>query len=149
MTKYNKHELGKGLMLALDDFQHRLDADLATKGFPGIRRRHRAIFLHLGAHGPSRSVDLAVAAGIRPQSMMKIVHELEELGLVIRTVDPDDSRAKLITYSKQGGALLQQLNSSTEVVWQQYAQILGVSELETMLESLALMVAPAGNGESV
>lgn len=148
MTRYNKHELGQALMLALDDFQHRLDTDLAAKGVLGIRRRHRAVFMHLGVHGPSRSVELAAAAGIRPQSMMKVVHELEQLGLVSRTVDPADSRAKLITYSKQGGELLQQMTTSTEIVWQQYAQILGVSELETMLKSLRLMAFPVESEES-
>lgn len=142
MAKYGKHELGMALMLALDDFQHRLDAELAERGFPGIRRRHRAVFMHLGAHGPSRSVDLAAAASIRSQSMMKIVHELEELGLVSRTIDPRDSRAKLITFSQQGEKLLRQLNASTQVVWEQYATVLGVDELETMLESLRLMVSP-------
>ena len=142
MAKYGKHELGMALMLALDDFQHRLDAELAERGFPGIRRRHRAVFMHLGAHGPSRSVDLAAAASIRSQSMMKIVHELEELGLVSRTIDPRDSRAKLITFSQQGEKLLRQLNASTQVVWEQYATVRGVDELETMLESLRLMVSP-------
>ncbi len=142
MAKYGKHELGMALMLAPDDFQHRLDAELAERGFPGIRRRHRAVFMHLGAHGPSRSVDLAAAAGIRSQSMMKIVHELEKLRLVSRTIDPRDSRAKLISLSQQGRKLLEQLNTSTQVVWGQYAQLLGVNQLETMLASLRLLVSP-------
>ena len=147
MAKYGRHELGMALMLALDDFQHRLDADLAKKGFPGIRRRRRAVFMHLGTHGPSRSVDLAAAASIRSQSMMKIVHELEELGLVSRTIDPRDSRAKLITFSQQGEKLLRQLNASTQVVWEQYATVLGVNELGTTLESLRLMVSPLQDDE--
>lgn len=149
MAGYKKHELGQALMLALDDFQHRLDADLAARGFPGIRRRHRAVFMYLGVHGASRSVDLAAAAGIRPQSMMKIVHELEELGLVSRWVDPADSRAKLIEYTTQGGELIKQLTASTKLVWEQYARILGAAELEAMLESLRLLVTDSKNGEQV
>ncbi len=130
------------LMLALEDFQRRLDTDLANNGFPGIRRRHRMVFRHLATHGPSRSVDLAAAVGIRSQSMMTIVHELEELGWVNRSVDPGDSRAKLIAFSAQGEELLRQLDASTQVVWKQYADQLGVDALETLLESLRLMVSP-------
>jgi MarR family transcriptional regulator for hemolysin len=74
--------------------------------------------------------------------MMKIVHELEELGWVKRRVDPADSRAKLIAFSPQGEQLLAQLDVSTQVVWEQYAKQLGVEALDTLLESLRLMVSP-------
>lgn len=141
-VRYEKHELGMALLLALEDFQRRLDAELAQNGFPGIRRRHRMVFRHIATHGPSRSVDLAGAVGIRSQSMMKIVHELEELGWVKRSVDPADSRAKLIAFSPQGEQLLAQLDASTQVVWEQYAQQLGVETLVTLLASLRLMVSP-------
>ena len=94
--------LGQALMLAGRDFQSRLDRDLQRRGVRGIGARHRAIFLHLGRHGASRAVNLARAAGVRPQSMMKIIHELESLGLLERRADPDDSRAKLVDFSDGG-----------------------------------------------
>ena len=135
-----RHELGQTLMLALEDFQTRLDRDLDKKGFPGIRHRHRAIFMHLNRHGASRSVDLAAAAGIRPQSMMKIVHELEELKLVTREADPEDSRAKLIEFTAGGKKLIAQLTESTEAVWQQYAQLVGARKLESSMATLRELI---------
>jgi DNA-binding MarR family transcriptional regulator len=77
--------------------------------------------MHLDRHGASRSVDLATAAGIRAhcQSMMKIVHELEELELVTRKVDPTDSRAKLIEFTRAGQNLIEELTQSTET-WLRY-----------------------------
>ena len=142
MTKPHKYELGQTLMLALSDFQRRLDEDLKLRGVPGIRSRHRAVFIHLNRFGASRSVDLAAAAGIRPQSMMKIVHELEQLDLVTRRADPADSRAKLIEFTASGQAFIEELTLSTEAVWQQYADLLGKEELEKTLNSLSKLQTP-------
>lgn len=131
-----RQALGQTLMLMTRDFQQRLDKDLEARGVQGVGARHRAIFLFLGRNGASRAVDLAEAAGIRPQSMMKIVHELESLGLLERREDPTDSRAKLIDFTPLGRELIAQLSQSTETVWQQYADILGRSALEQTVKNL-------------
>ena len=131
-----QQEIGQVLMLMARDFQTRLDADLQLRRVQGINARHRTVFLFLGRNGPSRAVDLATAAGIRPQSMMKIVHELEALGLVNRREDPGDSRAKLVDFTRRGRRLIQELSASTQTVWQQYADILGQESLEQTLRQL-------------
>lgn len=131
-----KQELGQTLMLIARDFQQRLDRDLVMRGVPGIGARHRAVFLFLGRNGASRAVELADAAGIRPQSMMKIVHELEALGFVERQQDPSDSRAKLIDFTQRGRALIDELSRSTEIVWQQYADIVGTNSLQQTVDNL-------------
>lgn len=147
MPRIEKHELGQLLMLALQDFQRRLDSDLEGCGFPGIRYRHRALFMHLDRHGASRSVDLAEAAGIRPQSMMKIVHELEGLGLICRRADPADSRAKLIEFTTAGQRIIEQLTKSTERVWAQYAGLVGEKELDRLMQSLDTLVTLGRDGD--
>lgn len=131
-----RQALGQTLMLMARDFQQRLDKDLEARGVQGVGARHRAIFLFLGRNGASRAVDLAEAASIRPQSMMKIVHELESLGLVERREDPTDSRAKLIDFTVRGRDLIVELSRSTETVWQQYADILGGNVLEQTVNNL-------------
>ena len=141
-----KQGLGQTLMLVARDFQSRLDRDLDIRGVRGIGARHRAIFLFLGRNGASRAVELADAAGIRPQSMMKIVHELESLGLVERCEDPSDSRAKLIDFTSDGRALIDELSRSTEIVWQQYADILGAGTLEQTVDNLNTLL---GEGEII
>lgn len=132
--------LGQTLMLLARDFQRRLDRDLTVRGIRGIGARHRAVFLYLGRNGASRAVDLAQAAGIRPQSMMKIVHELEALGLVERREDPTDSRAKLIDFTLGGHALIAELSRSTQSVWQQYAEILGKGVLQETINNLNILL---------
>ncbi len=127
-------------MLTLKDFQQRLDTDLRRRGVDGIGARHRAVFLHLGQHGASRSVDLAQAAGIRPQSMMVIIHELEDMGLIERRQDPTDSRAKLIDFTKAGKTFVDELTRSTETVWQQYAEQLGEEQLGSIVDALQQLI---------
>lgn len=133
MGGFPKHELGQTLMMALDDFQRRLDSDLAMRGVSGISARHRNVFMHLNHNGASRSVDLAERVGVRPQSMMKTVHELEELGLVTRCPDPLDSRAKLVAFTAKGQTFIDELTHSTVQVWEDYASQIEESELESTM----------------
>jgi DNA-binding MarR family transcriptional regulator len=139
-TPQPRQALGQTLMLLARDFQKRLDGDLEIRGIPGIGARHRAVFLFLGRNGASRAVDLAEAADISPQSMMKIVHELESLGLVERREDPSDSRAKLIDFTDDGRQLITDLSRSTEIVWQQYARIIGKENLEKTIIHLNTVI---------
>lgn len=144
-----QQEIGRILMLTLQDFQQRLDSDLQQRGIEGIGQRHRGVFLHLARFGPSRSVDLAAAAGIRPQSMMAIINELEQLGLIRRRPDPQDSRAKLIEFTPQGKELIEELRRSTSEVWGQYQRLLGKQELEHTFGGLKRLLdtvqEPGGN----
>jgi DNA-binding MarR family transcriptional regulator len=149
MASYNKYALGQTLMLILKDFQNRLDADLSQRNVEGIRPQHRVVFMHLDRFGASRSVDLAAAAGMRPQSMMKIVHELEQLGLVSRGPDPADSRAKLVEFTAAGQKLIEELTRSTETVWDQYAQQLGTSRLERSLDAFDSIISQGKQGDTI
>jgi DNA-binding MarR family transcriptional regulator len=51
---------------------------------------------------------LATAAKVRPQSMAQTVRELEELGFVERSADPDDARRALISLTSSGRRSLEQ-----------------------------------------
>ncbi len=141
-----RSEIGQTLMLLTRDFQRRLDADLKARGVQGVGARHRAVFLFLGRNGASRAVDLAQSAGIRPQSMMRIVHELEAMGMLERRPDPDDSRAKLIDFTPRGRQFIKELSRSTEAVWKQYAALLGEAEALKTFNNLNHLLA-AGNND--
>tara|TARA_R110000823_G_scaffold130015_3_gene257807 strand:- start:12724 stop:13179 length:456 start_codon:yes stop_codon:yes gene_type:complete len=141
-----RSEIGQTLMLLTRDFQRRLDADLKARGVQGIGARHRAVFLFLGRNGASRAVELAQSAGIRPQSMMRIVHELEAMGMVERRADPADSRAKLIDFTRQGRQFIKELSRSTETVWKQYAAALGEDETLRTFNNLNQLLARGGTG---
>ncbi|MEM8548967.1 MAG: MarR family winged helix-turn-helix transcriptional regulator [Pseudomonadota bacterium] len=140
MTVIEPDRIGQILMLMDRDFQERLAQDLTQRGVRGVSRRHRSVFLYLGQHGASRSVDLAQAAGIRPQSMMTIVNELEELGMVKRRPDPNDSRAKLIEFTAVGRQFIDELRQSTQAVYQQYADLVGEKQMQSVFKQLNRLV---------
>ena len=135
--------LGQILMLGIRDFQRRLDEDLGARGVTGIGKRHREVFLYLGRYGPSRSVDMAHAAGIRPQSMMVIIRELEELGMIERQPDPLDSRAKLVSFTPRGKTFIGELGVSTRTVWEQYERLVGKKQLETIIGGMQQLLEAA------
>ena len=80
--------------------------------------------------------DVARIHNLSRPHIMKIVHELESLGLVERREDPTDSRAKLIDFTVGGRELIAELSQSTETVWQQYAEIVGSGALEQTVNNL-------------
>ena len=81
--------------------------------------------------------------------MMKIVHELEQLGLVQRRPDPCDSRAKLLDFTGKGEALVDELARSTARVWAQYAELIGERKLQQTMRGLQyLLEATQVNQES-
>jgi DNA-binding MarR family transcriptional regulator len=71
-------------------------------GRPEIKPSHNAVIAHLPSSQPRRAADLAARAGMTRQSMGELVRELENLGLVEMVPDPDDRRAKLVSWTKDG-----------------------------------------------
>ena len=72
----------------------------AGAGYP-VKPSHSAVFGQMTADG-SRLTALARGANMTPQAMGELVDELEGLGLVARSPDPTDRRAKLITLTESG-----------------------------------------------
>lgn len=71
------------------------------RGRPDIKPSHNAVFAHLGDTA-RRAADLATAAGMTRQSMGELVRELVGLGILEMVPDPEDGRAKLVTFSQDG-----------------------------------------------
>lgn len=87
---------------ALRSLRGDMVAEGRSRGFTQLRLAHDALFATLsGSHG-ERSSDLAARAGITKQAMGEVVRELVNLGIVEMTPDPEDGRAKLVTYTKMG-----------------------------------------------
>ncbi|HET7689971.1 MAG TPA: MarR family winged helix-turn-helix transcriptional regulator [Nocardioidaceae bacterium] len=82
-----------------------LQADMVQQareaGYDTAKLAHNAVFGHLPLAG-ARSVDLAARAGMTRQSMGEVVRELVDLGVLEMQPDPEDRRAKLVTFSEAG-----------------------------------------------
>jgi DNA-binding MarR family transcriptional regulator len=71
-------------------------------GFEGLRAAHTNLFPHIDLDG-TRLTDLAKRVGISKQAVGQLVDELEEMGALERAPDPNDGRAKLICFAREGG----------------------------------------------
>lgn len=77
----------------------------------GITPAEARLLIHLSATGPLRQAELAERLGIGPMSLSQSVQRLEGAGLVARSPDPDDRRAKMLVLTRKCGPLLDQLET--------------------------------------
>ncbi|MEU3934399.1 MarR family transcriptional regulator [Streptomyces sp. NPDC029044] len=89
------------LSQAKDITVEQLHRQLADEGFEGLRYRHGSVFRFIAPEG-SRLTALAEQSGLSKQALGEVVDELERLGYVERTADPNDRRAKLIRLTDLG-----------------------------------------------
>ncbi|NEA35822.1 MarR family transcriptional regulator [Streptomyces sp. SID13031] len=109
MSRVNLPRLGSRPLIAVVDRANRaLQADMVQTahrhGHPEIKSAHNSVFGTLAEEG-SRAIDMAERAGITRQSMGEVVRELVGLGILEMRPDPEDRRAKLVTYTEHGRAV--------------------------------------------
>lgn len=74
------------------------------RGHPEIKHAHNAVFATLLDEG-SRATDMATRAGMTRQSMGEVIRDMVDLGILEMRPDPEDRRAKLVTYTDAGREL--------------------------------------------
>ncbi len=83
--------------LMVEETTERMEA----AGYAWAPARHYPVFEGIDPAGTRLTV-LAARAGMTHQAMAKLVSELEERGIVERTPDPSDGRAKLVRLTAEG-----------------------------------------------
>ena len=88
------------------DFDRRVTRKLRERGHSAISLSHQIVFSNLGL-GSTRVTELADRAQITQQAMGKTLRELENLGYLERVVDSTDRRARAISMTDKGLALVE------------------------------------------
>lgn len=106
MSSVELPRLGTKPFIALVDRANRalqvhMVREMHKRGYPKVKQAHNAVFATLQSEG-SRSADMAQRAGMTRQSMGELVREMVALGILEMRPDPQDGRAKLVTYSELG-----------------------------------------------
>ncbi len=70
-------------------------------GRPALRRSHTALLPHIDLGG-TRVTDLAERLGVTKQAVSQLLDDLEACGVVARTTDPVDARAKRVVFTETG-----------------------------------------------
>ncbi|WP_436531672.1 MarR family winged helix-turn-helix transcriptional regulator [Actinoplanes sp. HUAS TT8] len=91
--------LGLLLRQAHERFASAMDAALAPFG---IERRHLVVLMRLNASGPLNQRDLVAQTDHDKASIVRIVDDLERLGLASRELVPGDRRLRAVTLTDHG-----------------------------------------------
>ncbi|MEO3874260.1 MarR family winged helix-turn-helix transcriptional regulator [Nonomuraea sp. B12E4] len=104
-------ELPLRLLLAFRVLIDELHAELARQGHPDIRPMHGFVMQAIGPEGTT-AVELGRTLGVSKQAAGKTVDTLERIGYVERTLDPADTRRKIVRLTPFG---LDALNRSARI----------------------------------
>ena len=67
------------------------------------------VLAHMSRKGPLQQARLACLLGVAPMSLSTFIDRLEAAGLVERTADPADRRAKLVDLTDAAGPVLERI----------------------------------------
>ena len=131
----------KPLIALVDRLNRALQEEMVRNGhaagYPELKPAHNALFGTLSASRGSHTADMAAQFGITRQSMGEIVRDLAALGIVQMAVDPDDRRAKLVTYTDYGLEVARAGRRHIGRVEERLAEEFGEEEYARVLEVLA------------
>ena len=97
----------------------------------GISEATAAPLLWIGRLGGGvRQVDLANKVGIESPSLVRLLDQLESLGLVVRKDDPTDRRAKGVWLTGEGEAMAAQMESLLDALRAQILSKVNHADLE-------------------
>ncbi|WP_103382234.1 MarR family winged helix-turn-helix transcriptional regulator [Pseudonocardia dioxanivorans] len=127
----------------------RLNRRIRIDGRESVPPLQLSALVTVEQRGPLRLSELARREAVTAPTMSRVLAALDDQGLVVRTVDPDDARGVLITLSSKGAEVLKEVrNHRTALVARRLgrldaAQLAAVHDALPALE--ALLVDDAAN----
>src|SRR3954447_5967403 len=96
-------------------------------GFADLVPAHLAVLRYPGPNG-RRPSELAADVGMTKQAMNYLLGQLEQLGYVTRSDDPDDQRSKRVELTKRGETLRLAIRRSVMQIERELEAELGVAD---------------------
>ena len=91
--------------------------------------------------GAMSAVELARREGLQPQSLSRLLARLDKLGLIARSVDPEDARRHVIAITQTGtNMLMRQMVKRRDWLADRMAERLSAGERTTLVEAAELML---------
>lgn len=114
--------------------------ELEERGWPDLRASQATLVLNVDRRAGTRLTELARRAGVTKQATMVVVDELEVRGLVRRTPDPDDGRAKVVRLTARGRTCAAECRRAVAAVEARARRSLGGRRHEGLREALELLL---------
>ncbi|AJY48036.1 MarR family winged helix-turn-helix transcriptional regulator [Martelella endophytica] len=119
-------------------FRAELERELAKAGLGVTPGEARALARISGSEG-ARQSDIALALGIEPMTLSRYLDGLESAGLVKRTADPKDGRAKCVTTTENAEALLTEIRALADDLFARLQDGLADDEKQMLRRALRTM----------
>lgn len=146
LRRIRQFGIGRMLLLARKDFVNRLYEKMTDQGHDSLPMGGGALLPFIDLEG-ARSTELARRMGVTKQAVAKALKELEDAGLVVRTVDETDGRAFRVNFTAKGIEHLLAIHQAIDAVEADYAQLIGVRSLDTLRATLAKIAYPQARKE--
>lgn len=142
-TFRERHHIGQVLVQLTRLFQTELFERLREAGLDDARVAHTHVTAYIKAEG-SRLTQLATDARMTLPAMSELVDDLEGLGIVERSPDPTDGRAKLIRLTDAGWAAMRTARRQIAEIESGYAQLVGPDRFESAAATLDALLTELG-----
>jgi len=147
--EWRQQHVGRLFLRASRSFAALATRKLKERGHEGLGMAHTALLPHLDAEeGGTRATELAERAGMTKQAAGRVVRDLERMGYVKRTTDPEDARATLVAFTDEGWRFLEDAYHVKREIEAEYAAVLGEERmglLRSVLEDLLEHEEKAGS----
>lgn len=120
---------------------------VAHPGYHDLRPSHGNVLEQLELEDGVRLTDLAARAGMTPQSMGQLVDDLERLGYLERSPDPEDRRAKRIHLTARGKENVRVAARVAEAMERDLIDLVGESRFRAFRRTLEEIVGAEGSAE--
>jgi MarR family transcriptional regulator, lower aerobic nicotinate degradation pathway regulator len=112
----------------------------------GLRPLHYVILLVLDSGGGVSQQELCAAAGVDSGNMVELLDGLEALEYAVRAPDPRDRRRHVVTITRRGRSVLEQLRPAIDEYNDGFLSPLTQSERQQLTRSLSKLYATTSEG---
>ena len=136
--------IGWTLWRATTTWRKAFVAAMAAAGHDWFAQARGNILVHIGPDG-IRQGDLAERASLTKQAVQQFVDELVKDGIVMRTPDDRDARARLVRLTPKGEAAMQdadRIKLEIETRWRNLLGDAGFAQLDHALRQVIAMSDP-------
>ena len=106
----------------------------------GLSMSQVGALFHIHNHGSSAVSDLGDHLGISNPAASQMIERMVQLGLIERTEDPDDRRAKKIVLTERGCKTLQESIHARQAWLVEVSQALSEAEKAQVIPALRLLI---------
>jgi DNA-binding MarR family transcriptional regulator len=124
----------------------RMQRLLRSQEMGGLSLTEASCLAIIGRRGPMPLNEIAASEHLSAPTVTKTIVRMEEAGLIDRLTDPTDRRVSLVTLSKKGSALVDQIRSRRNAFLLLRLQDLSPADLEAIEQALPILERLSAEG---